>query len=331
MKAAVLTGPGRIDTVMDWPEPVVGPGDVLVDMGGVGLCGSDLTVFDGKRLPPATPWVMGHEGYGRITVLGADVRDRAVGDLVAIEPNYSCLRAACPACRTGRTSACPDRAIVGMNAPGVLAERCAVPAAFAHPVAASAGLTGADLACVEPYAVARTAVQRSQVTPADRCLVIGAGAQGLLVCLALLELGIKPAVTEPHPQRLARAEQIGATIAADSDGDYTYLFETSGHAPALRSAVRRAAPGATAVLIGLSAADLPLTIEEVVRRQLVLRGSLIYDHPGDFGAAIADLEQAAFRPSAVIDAGFPLEAAQEAFAGARERAGKTWIRIGDNS
>jgi len=327
VKAAVLTGPGRIETVTDWPEPVLGPDDVLVDMGGVGLCGSDLTVFDGRRLPPATPWVMGHEGFGRISALGADVRGHALGDLVAIEPNYSCLD--CPACRSGRTSACPNRAIVGMNAPGVLAERVAVPAPFAHPVAPSAGLTGADLACVEPYAVARTAVQRSQVTAGDHCLVIGAGAQGLLVCLALLELGIKPAVTEPHPQRLARAQEIGATVASGTDSGYTYVFETSGHAPALRAAVERSAPGATAVLIGLSGADLPFTVEEVVRKQLVLRGSLIYDHPDDFAAAIADLQRAAFRPSTVIDAAFPLHAAQDAFAGARDRAGKTWIRIAD--
>jgi alcohol dehydrogenase/L-iditol 2-dehydrogenase len=109
----------------------------------------------------------------------------------------------------------------------------------------------------------------------------------------------------------------------------TYVFETSGHAPALRAAVERSAPGATAVLIGLSGAELPFTVEEVVRKQLVLRGSLIYDHPGDFAAAIADLQRAAFRPSTVIDAAFPLQAAQDAFAGARDRAGKTWIRIAD--
>ncbi len=88
----------------------------------------------------------------------------------------------------------------------------------------------------------------------------------------------------------------------------------------------RAAPGATVVLIGLNPDPLPLTTDDVVRRQLTLRGSMIYDHPGDFTTAIAELPQVL--PGAVVEAGFPLERAQEAFTGAAERAGKTWIRIG---
>ncbi|MGR4854469.1 zinc-dependent alcohol dehydrogenase [Streptomyces sp. LARHCF252] len=322
MKAAVLTAPGRIETIDDWPEPACGPHDVVVDVEGVGLCGSDLAVFHGRRLPPEMPWVMGHEGFGRITAVGSDVRDRSVGQSVVIEPNYACLK--CADCLTGLTSACPHRAIVGLNAPGVLAERVALPTHFAHPV--PDGLTGADLAAVEPYTVARAAVRRSGVTAADRCLVVGAGAQGLLVCLILSRLRIHPVVTEPHPLRLARAERLGAT-PDDGRTGFTYVFETSGHEAALHPAANRTAPGATVVLIGLNHHQLPFTTDDVVRRQLVLRGSMIYDHPGDFTTAIAELSQA--RPGAVVEARFPLHQAQQAFAGAAERAGKTWISIGD--
>lgn len=323
MKAAVLTASGRVETVDDWPEPVCGPHEVIVEMGGVGLCGSDLAVFQGRRRPPVLPWVMGHEGFGRIAAVGSDVRGRQVDQRVVIEPNYACLK--CADCLTGLTSACPHRVIVGLNAPGVLAERVALPAHFAHPV--PDGPTGADLAATEPYTVARAAVRRSGVTAADRCLVVGAGAQGLLVCLILSRLGIEPVVTEPHLQRLARAERLGAT-RDDARTGFTYIFETSGHAPALRPAVERAAPGATVVLIGLNPHQLPLTTDDVVRRQLVLRGSMIYDHPGDFTAAITELPQA--RPEVVMEARFPFGEAQEAFAGAAGRAGKTWISIRDS-
>jgi alcohol dehydrogenase/L-iditol 2-dehydrogenase len=79
------------------------------------------------------------------------------------------------------------------------------------------------------------------------------------------------------------------------------------------------------VLVGLNAVQLPLTTDDVVRRQLVLRGSMIYDHPGDFTAAMAELPEA--RPGSVIEARFPLARAQEAFAGAARRAGKTWISV----
>ncbi|WP_200300970.1 zinc-dependent alcohol dehydrogenase [Streptomyces adelaidensis] len=321
MKAAVLTAPGRIDTVDDWPEPGHGPYDVVVEMEGVGLCGSDLAVFHGRRRPPTMPWIMGHEGFGRIAAVGSAVRDRSVGQQVVIEPNYACLK--CADCLTGLTSACAHRDIVGLNTPGVLAERVSLPAHFAHPV--PDGTTGADLAATEPYSVARAAVRRSGVTAADRCLVVGAGAQGLLVCLILSRLGIEPVVTEPHPKRLARAERLGAT-ADDGRTGFTYVFETSGHTPALRPAVYRAAPGATVILIGLNPHRLPLTTDEVVRRQLVLRGSMIYDHPGDFTTAITELPEA--RPGVVIEARFALHEARQAFAGAAERAGKTWIGIG---
>ncbi|MFM9614529.1 zinc-dependent alcohol dehydrogenase [Streptomyces niveiscabiei] len=346
MRAAVLVAPGRVDVVEDWPLPEGGPGDVVVAVEGVGVCGTDLAVFHGRREVPGSPWVMGHEGFGRIVAVGTDVVDRQVGQRVVIEPNYACLE--CADCRTGLTSACPRRAIVGLNSPGVLAERVVVPAPFAHPVgsaedAASAGELGAegadpadltdpagpislaDLACAEPYAVARAAVRRSGVTARDRCLVVGAGAQGLLVCLTLARLGAVPVVTEPHPLRLEKAVRLGA-VADDGRGGFTYVFETSGYAPALRPAVERAAPGATVVLVGLNSEPLPLSTDDVVRRQLVVRGSMIYDHPGDFTAAVAELRTA--RPGRVIEAGFSLTEAQEAFAGASSRAGKTWIRIG---
>ncbi|MFF7265657.1 zinc-binding dehydrogenase [Streptomyces sp. NPDC008159] len=327
MKAAVLVAPGRIEIVDDRPEPHCGPDDVVVEIEGVGLCGSDISVFRGGRVPPALPWVPGHEGFGRVVAAGERVRDRVVGGRVVIEPNYACLR--CADCLTGLTSACPHRTIVGLDAPGVLAERVALPARFAHPApvlapAPDGGPTGADLAAAEPYAVARAAVRRSGVTAHDRCLVVGAGAQGLLVCRILSRLGIRPVVTEPHPLRVARAEGLGA-VRDDGRTGFTLVFETSGHAPALRPAVERCAPGATVVLIGLAAERLPLTVDDVVRRQLVLRGSMIYDHPGDFTTALSELPEA--RPGLVIDSRFPLEQAQEAFSGATERAGKTWISL----
>ena len=76
---------------------------------------------------------MGHEGVGEVVEVGSRVRHRRVGQRVAIEPNYCCLR--CDACRRGLTSACPHRRSVGLTVHGLIAEHVAVPAPFAHPVA----------------------------------------------------------------------------------------------------------------------------------------------------------------------------------------------------
>ncbi|MYT73112.1 MULTISPECIES: alcohol dehydrogenase catalytic domain-containing protein [unclassified Streptomyces] len=321
MKAVVLTAPRSLAVIDDLPEPDAGPGDVVVQLEGLGVCGSDLSVYEGHRAVPGTPWVVGHEAFGRIVATGSAVSGHVVGRRVVVEPNYACLE--CADCRRGLTSACPHRAIVGMNAPGLLAERFAVPAAFAHVVPED--LDVRDLAAFEPYVVARTAVERSGIGKGERALVLGAGAQGLLVSQSLLALGAEPVVIELHPERLARAVALGAGAATAADGGFLRLYETTGAAPALAAALPRLAPGATLTLIGLDTAPLPLTMDQVVRAQLTLQGSLIYDHPHDFRAALDDITSDRVHPSVALTSRYAFEEAPRAFAEARGQAGKTWI------
>jgi alcohol dehydrogenase/L-iditol 2-dehydrogenase len=324
VKAIVLVGPGQVELVGDWPEPVPGPHEVVVRMAGVGLCGSDLEVYHGRRGTPVLPWPMGHEGGGDIVAVGGSVTDRRVGQRVAIEPNYCCLT--CPQCLSGSTSGCTRRTMVGFNHPGLLAERVAVPARFTWPVPAD--WPDGTLACVEPVAVARTAVRRSRIEPGDRCLVVGAGSQGLFLCQALLAAGAVPTVVEPHPGRLELARRLGAAPAGgDPDETFRFVFEAAGAAAAVRTALDRAGPVATVVLVGLSGTPLPLTASQLVRRQLTLRGSLIYDHPADFPETIAALARRELDPARVVQPGFTPERAGEAFAGALQVPGKAWLDL----
>jgi alcohol dehydrogenase/L-iditol 2-dehydrogenase len=321
MKALVLTAPGRVELARDWPEPVPGPHEVVVAIQGVGLCGSDLSVYDGTRPTPMLPWVMGHEGGGDIVAVGEHVHDRRVGQRVVIEPNYPCL--SCRHCRAGYTSACGERGIVGINVPGLLAERVAVPARFTWPIDSEA--PGELLASVEPFAVARSAVKSSGVGKDDRCLVVGAGSQGLLVCLSLLAIGAHPEVIDPHQGRAELAVDLGAKHAKDGN-DYPFVFETAGAPAAVREALDRAAPLGKVVLIGLHPADLPLSILELVRRQLKLQGKLIYNHPQDFADTLSALDHG-FLPSRVIGARFTADDAAAAFSQARTVVGKAWIDL----
>lgn len=324
MRAIVLARPGQVEVAEDWPEPLPGPHEVVVQMRGVGLCGSDLEVYHGRRETPVLPWPMGHEGGGDIVALGADVTDRRIGQRVVIEPNYCCFT--CPQCLSGSSSGCGRRTMVGFNHPGLLAERVAVPARFAWPVPAD--WPDGTLACVEPVAVARSAVSRSRIAAGDRCLVVGAGSQGLFLCQALLAAGVLPAVVEPHPSRLALAQRLGATSAGDdTDETFRFVFEAAGAAGAVQTALDRADPGATVIVVGLSPTPLPLTASELVRRQLTLRGSLIYDHPADFADTIAALDRRELDPARVVHPGFAPERAAEAFAGAFSVPGKPWLDL----
>lgn len=280
----------------------------------------------------------GHETLGEITETGPGVDAGRSGQRVVIEPNIPCL--SCAACRAGRTSACPDRIILGFTARGTLAEKIAVPAEFAWPVPRHIG--DADAVCVEPLSVALTAIRRAgldQDGPGQdageqgRCLVIGAGSQGSLLCLALVWRGVTPHVLEPHAGRRALAEELGARPAdpgpADpADGGFGIVFETSGAPAALTEAVSRAAPGGTILLIGLNSQPAPLPTQLVVQKQLTIRGSLIYDHPRDFAGTLASVGPR-LSPGQVLRARHPLAEAAAAFSAARDVPGKTWIRLED--
>ena len=127
-----LVRPGAI-VVDEVADPSPGPDDVLVAVGGVGLCGSDVSVFRGDWPTPSLPWILGHEAFGRIEAVGERVPLERVGERVVIEPNVPCLR--CDQCLRGRPSSCVQRASIGMNRPGALAEKLVVPSPFAWKIA----------------------------------------------------------------------------------------------------------------------------------------------------------------------------------------------------
>lgn len=117
VRAVVLgAAPWALRVADGRPEPAVGSGQVVVRVLGVGICGSDLALVSGARRPPCVPWVPGHEAFGEIVAAGAGVDPVRVGQRVIVEPNYPCLL--CAACRSGLTSMCEDRVVVGFNAPG---------------------------------------------------------------------------------------------------------------------------------------------------------------------------------------------------------------------
>ncbi|MDR7300000.1 zinc-dependent alcohol dehydrogenase [Haloactinomyces albus] len=323
MRALTFTAPRTLELVDDWPDPACGEHEVVVQMRGVGLCGSDLTLYDGKRAPAEMPWVLGHEGCGEIVAVGSAVTDRRVGETVVIEPNYCCLE--CEQCRAGYTSACEHRGIVGINRLGLLSEYAAVPARFAWPVPQEWPVE--RLVCFEPLAVAQAAVRRSGIRSGETCLVIGAGSQGLLICLCLLAAGVQPVVSEPHPGRLALALSLGATTADSAERCYSHVFECSGVEQGFHDAMRAADKLAVVSLIGQSAAPYPVVTQEIVQRQLTLRGALIYDHPVDFARTRDWLHERDLKPERILQASATAAHAASAMDAARDVPGKSWIDL----
>lgn len=325
MKAVTLVSPDIVAIMDDWPEPSAGPDEVIVGVQGVGLCGSDLAVVAGHRSVPTLPWVLGHEAFGVILATGGNVTDRSPGQRVVVEPNYACL--ACGPCRAGETAGCRRRRSAGISAPGLLAERAAVPARFTWPVPET--WDDADLVCVEPFTVALNAVRMSGLRRGDTCLIVGAGSQGLLVSLAVTHVGGRPYVTEPHPGRRAIAVRLGARDAGSLPPDTAFpvVIETSGVPEAFEDAVERTAPGGCLIVVGQSTRPARVSTFSLVQRRLTVRGCLIYDHPGGFARTIATLAGHDLRPGRVVGERYELAQAPTAFARAAAIAGKTWISL----
>jgi alcohol dehydrogenase/L-iditol 2-dehydrogenase len=322
--AALLKGPSRI-VIDEAPDPEVGPGEVGIAVGGVGICGSDVSVFRGTWSPPTYPWVMGHEAFGTIDSVGDGIDPLRLGEAVVVEPNEACQT--CGSCLAGRSSGCQDRRSLGMNRQGALAERLVVPARLAWPV--GEGLRPEDLVCIEPLAVVEAALRRNLAALPTAALVLGAGSQGLLMALALARRGLEVHVTDIDVGRVAFATRhLGVrALAADDDRRFELICDTTGNPDAVAEAVRLSRVGATIIELGLGSRTFELSADTLVRRQLVLRGSLTYDHPEDFRRAITSVQERLVSPGQVIGAEWPLAEAQAAFEASQGAPGKTWIRV----
>ena len=320
MKAALLVAPEKLE-VDDVPDPQPRLGEVRISVGGVGLCGSDLSVFTGRWKAPRYPWIMGHEAFGVIDAVGPDISHERVGQTIVIEPNVACL--ACDQCSRGWTSACAERQSVGMNRPGTLAERLVVPSRFAWSIPE---LPATDLVCVEPTAVVLAALRRLGTLPPS-ALIVGVGAQGLIMSLALLDRGVAVYAEDVNPDRVALAAALGALAAAGDPRRHHLVVDTVGSPSSMAVALNRVEVGGTLLCLGLDSRPLELSAQTLVRQQVTLRGSLTYDHPGDFEVAIATIAEGQLAPGRIVTDEYSLDEVQLAFERSGSARGKTWIRI----
>jgi alcohol dehydrogenase/L-iditol 2-dehydrogenase len=323
MRAALLRRPGEI-VIADVPEPEPGPGAVRIAVGGVGLCGSDLSVFSGKWTAPQYPWIQGHEAFGTVEAVGERVPAHRIGEVVVVEPNAPCFD--CPQCARGVTSSCARRESVGMNRAGALAEKLVVPSANAWAVAGPSEL---DLVCVEPLTVVEAALRRLGDPMPGSALVIGVGSQGLLMALSLVDRGATVLAHDVNPARMAFAESLGARALSPDDAaaSVDLVVDTVGIPASVDVALRHVAIGGTVLVLSLDATPFEISAQTLVRRQLVIRGSLTYDHPDDFRTTVARVRAGMVAPGRVITDEYPLVEAQRAFEASGTAAGKTWIRV----
>jgi L-iditol 2-dehydrogenase len=296
----------------------------VIGVEAAGLCGTDYRIWNGDR-PVAYPRVMGHEFIGRVLAVGEAVSGLGVGQKVAVEPNYSCGH--CPLCREGNRNLCLSRVAVGIDVDGGFAQEVALPARCCWP--APAGIGDEQLLLAEPLAVVVRAVRRGQPAAGQAAAVLGVGTLGLLAVQVLKARGLRVLAVGRSARRLPLAAALGAdaiavweagaavAAAAALSGreGVDMVVETAGTAPAVAQAVELCRPGGRVVLTGLPHEPTQLDFFRVVRRELSILGSMIYQD--EFPEAIRLLADGSVCTDRLLTHRFPLEKMQEAFAAHR--------------
>lgn len=272
MKALVYTG---VETLVlrDAPDPVPAPGEVLIRIDSVGICGSDMHAFLGHDNRRPAPLILGHEAAGVIT---GGARN---GERVTINPLVTC--GACPACASGRENLCPTRQIISMPPrEGAFAQYVAMPER--NLVTVPDGYPQDKAALAEPLAVSWHAARLglAALHPADPCvaLVIGGGAIGVAAALALRAMGCET-VTVAEPNAIRRAYLTGTCgleAVARADAPCPLVIDAVGFSATRTVASALATPGGVIVHIGLGEDTGGLDIRRMTLQEIIFIGTYTY-------------------------------------------------------
>jgi len=326
MRVAVLVEPGRIE-MEQRPVPAPDPGDVLIRVSSVGVCGSDTHYYRHGRVGGfvvEAPLVLGHEAAGTIVGVGESVDPSRIGQRVSIEPQRPDPDS--DETRRGHYNLCPHmRFFATPPVDGALCDYVTIGAEFAHPVPDSISDDAAALC--EPLSVGIAAIRKAELDGpgraerreggGSRVLIAGAGPIGIVMTqLARAYGATEIVVSDPDPTRRDRAMTFGATTVIDPAREGTddlavdAFIDASGAAAAVAAGIRAVRPAGRVVLVGSGAESMELPTQLIQNRELVLTG--VFRYTNTWPTAIALVESGRVDLDAMVTARFPLEKAAEA-------------------
>ena len=298
------------------PVPRPGPGDVLIRVSSVGVCGSDTHYYRHGRIGSfvvEAPLVLGHEAAGTIVGVGESVDPSRIGQRVSIEPQRPDPDSA--ETRRGDYNLCPHMRFYGTPpVDGALCDYVTIGAAYAHPVPDTVSDDAAALC--EPLSVGIAAVRKAGIGGGSRVLVAGAGPIGIVVVQVASAYGATDiVVSDLDESRRNQARASGATAALDPTVDepgsgFDAFIDASGAPAAVTTGIRALRPAGTVVLVGSGAESMELPTQLIQNRELVLTG--VFRYANTWPEAIALVESGRVNLDAMVTGRFPLESAAEA-------------------
>ncbi len=319
------------------------PGDVRVRLRAVALNRLDLWTIGG--LPGITitpPWVLGADGTGVIDAVGPDVRDVKVGDRVVINPGVACRD--CEWCRRGEQPLCPRFGLLGEHFPGTFGEFVVVPAANVRCIPTSVPDEVAAAYTLAALTAWRMCVSRVAVQPGEDVLIWGIGGGVAQAALRICKMrGARVWVTSSSPDKLARAEALGADVLINHATEdvarvvrdrtnrrgVDVVVETVGEKTWTSSLMSLARGGRLVTCGGTSGPALTMDVRRLFWYQWSILGSTM-GSDDEFDAVTAELAAGRLWPT--VDAVYPLSQGAEAFARMEANAqfGKLVLRVSDD-
>jgi (R,R)-butanediol dehydrogenase / meso-butanediol dehydrogenase / diacetyl reductase len=336
MKACVYRAPGAPLEVTELPNPIAGPGEVVVRVKACGICGSDLhAVGRNFRMPPGT--IMGHEFAGVVEGIGQDVEGLKQGDPVVVMSYLGCGE--CDPCRRGEAQRCRSVKLVGFGeVPGAYAELMKTRPGSVFPM--PPGMDFRTGATVEPAVVGLHGLHRAGFVAGENCVIMGAGPIGILTMLWARYAGARSiVVSELTEHRRRLAVQMGADSAVDprmrnpsgivrqlTGRGPEVVFECTGAPGALAEAISYSQRGGRVAVIGVCAEDdgfVPIT---AMSKELDMRFSLGAER-AEIEMAIATLATGRISTAAMITHTMGIDDLPKAFAALMKPTNQTKVMV----
>ena len=331
MRAAVLHDIKDL-RVEDFPKPTnLGPEDVLVHVKYNGLCGTDASEYakSSMMVPLKNPHpnskhqgatILGHEFIGTVVEAGSNAQEM-IGQRVACGAGVSCGQ--CALCKAGRTNLCDHYYTLGLSFHGGLAEYAVAPKNICMSIPDNVSDESAALA--QPLAVGIHGVRRAGVKKGDQVILLGVGAIGSFVCVALQNYGVEIIAMDIDQKRLDVAKQLGADktvlisteitpaeIKAHFPAGVDVVFETSGAPGAAARGLALAKRGGILMLMGLNKTPQDFPFADAVLREVVMQTTVAHVCNEDMPEALSLLASGTVA-KLLTDRTFSLEKANEAF------------------
>lgn len=326
MKAMVLSAIKRME-MDEIPDPrIVNDKEVLIEMKAVGVCGSDMHYYTNGSIGTQIaefPFIMGHEGSGRIVETGANVSKVKIGDRIAIDPLVACGK--CEQCMSGREHTCLNQKFLGNpgQLEGCLSEYIVLPESCCFPV--SDKISYEEAVVSEPLAIGVYASHLAGITGVEQVGILGFGPIGMSVKMAAEQSGVQHFyITDLIEDRLAKtgscrwkgnpeSQDIVGNILQVEPGGLDVVFDCCGKQEAVDQAIELLKPGGKLMIVGIPEFDRwSFNAEKMRRKEISIQN--VRRQNGSVEKTLKLIEDGALDAKSMITHRFPFAKSMEAFA-----------------